>query len=219
MNIDRIGEKLIKQLVAAKKVSDVSDIFAVTKDDLLGLERMAEKSAQNVLDSVNGAKKPTLARLIYALGIRHVGQRTAELLADRFDTLEELRAASLEELSGVHDVGPVAGASIRAWLDDEDNQNVLKKLAQFGVHPVEEERTIARDARFDGKSFVFTGTLEMPRRDAENAVKARGGRIAGSVSKKTDFVIVGEDAGSKADRARELGVTILSEEEFAAMLK
>jgi len=219
MNIDRVGEKLIKQLVAAKKVRDVADLFAITKDDLLALERMAEKSAQNVMVSISGAKKPTLARLIYALGIRHVGQRTAELLAERFDTLAELRAAKLEDLAGVHDVGPVAGASIRAWLDHEHNQKVLQKLADSGVHPVEEKRTIARDEKFDGKSFVFTGTLAMPRRDAESAVKARGGRIAGSVSKKTDYVIVGEDAGSKADRARELGVTILSEAEFQAMLK
>jgi DNA ligase (NAD+) len=219
MNIDRVGEKLIKQLVAAGKVKDAADLFTLTKDDLLSLERMAEKSANNVLESIEKAKHPTLARLIYALGIRHVGERTAELLADRFGTLEALRNAPLEDVAGVHDVGPVAGASIRAWLDEEHNQLVLQKLLAAGVAPKEVEKSGTVDERFAGKSFVFTGTLTMNRREAEEAVKQRGGRVAGSVSKKTDYVVVGEDAGSKAARARELGVTILTEEEFKELLK
>ncbi|HEX8552954.1 MAG TPA: NAD-dependent DNA ligase LigA [Abditibacteriaceae bacterium] len=219
MNIDRVGEKLAYQLVESGKVKDVADLFTLTKADLLELERMAEKSATNVLNSIAGAKTPTLARFLFALGIHNVGERTGELLAERFRTLEALRAASQEEISKVHDVGPVAGASVRSWLDEEHNQNVLKKLAAAGVHPVENARTIEADERFEGKSFVFTGALEMPRREAEEAVKARGGRVAGSVSKKTDYVIVGEDAGSKADRARELKVTILTEAEFRAMLE
>jgi DNA ligase (NAD+) len=219
MNIDRVGEKLAKQLVASGKVKDVADVFSLTKEDLLSLERMADKSAQNVLDSIAGAKHPTLARLIFALGIHNVGERTAELLAERFGTFDAMRAASEEEISKVHEVGPVAGASVRAWLDDAHNQHVLAKLKAAGIVPRETERAGTADARFAGKSFVFTGTLEMPRREAEEAVKARGGRVSGSVSKKTDFVVVGEDAGSKADKARELKVTILSEAEFRAMLE
>jgi DNA ligase (NAD+) len=217
MNIDRVGEKLIKQLVAADMVSDVADLFYITKEQLLSLERMAEKSAQNVLDSIEAAKTPTLARLIYALGIRHVGERTAELIAERFGTLENLENAGEEEIAGIHDVGPVAGASVRVWLDEAHNREVLRKLKAAGVQPREAER-IAHDSALAGKAFVFTGTLSMDRREAEALVKKYGARAAGSVSKKTDYVVAGENAGSKADRARELGVAILSEDEFKAML-
>lgn len=218
MNIDGVGEKLLNQLIAANLINDAADIFTITKEDLLSLERMAEKSAQNVLDSIEKAKKPTLARLIFALGIRHVGERTAELIAERFGTLEAFKAATEEEVAGIHEVGPVAGAMVRSWLDEEHNQNILQKLQDAGVRPVQAENNKVEDERFTGKSFVFTGSLSMPRPDAEAIVKMRGGRAAGSVSKKTNYVVVGEDAGSKADKARELGVTILTEDEFKAML-
>jgi DNA ligase (NAD+) len=191
--------------------------LGITKEQLLGLERMAEKSAQNVMDSIESAKNPTLARLIYALGIRHVGERTAELIADRFGTLENVRNASLEEISGIHDVGPVAGASVRAWLDEERNQLVLKKLQQRGVVPQQLNRRINADSELAGK-FRLHRHADHERREAEELVKSMGARVSGSVSKKTDFVVVGEDAGSKADRARELGVTILSEDEFRALV-
>ncbi|MDQ3814927.1 MAG: helix-hairpin-helix domain-containing protein, partial [Armatimonadota bacterium] len=218
MNIDRVGEKLIKQLVAAKLVRDVADLFYLTKEQLLSLERMADKSAQNVLDSIAKAKEPTLARLIYALGIRHVGERTAELLADHFGRLEALRNAPQEEIARVHEVGPVAGASVRAWLDEEHNQRVLRKLEEAGVKAVEGERRGPADERLVGKSFVFTGALSMDRREAEALVKRLGGRASSSVSKKTDYVVVGDNAGSKADRARELGVTVLNEDEFKELI-
>jgi len=218
MNIDRVGEKLIQQLIGAGLVHDVADLFYLTKEQLLKLERMAEKSAQNVLDSIERAKQPTLARLIFALGLRHVGARTAELLAEHFGTLEALRAAPQEAIAGVHEVGPVAGASVRAWLDEEHNQHVLDKLQAAGVRPEETDRSGRGDERFAGKSFVFTGALSMERREAEALVKRLGARAAGSVSKKTDYVVVGENAGSKADRARELGVTVLSEDEFKELV-
>jgi DNA ligase (NAD+) len=179
---------------------------------------MADKSAQNVMDSIEKAKTPTLARLIYALGIDHVGQRTAELLAERFGTLEALQRAPEEEIASVYEVGKVAGKSVRTWLDHPFNQNVLRKLREAGVHPVVAAYSVTADSQFAGKSFVFTGTLSMSRREAEEMVKRLGGRIAGSVSKKTDYVVVGQDAGSKADRARELGVTIVSENEFKALI-
>jgi len=218
MNVDRVGEKLIKQFVAAGLVKDVADVFNITEENLLALERMAKKSAQNVLDSIESAKKPTLARLIYALGIRHVGEGTAELLANRFGTLEALQAATQEELAAVHDVGPVAAAQVRAWLEEEHNQEVLRKLQAAGVQPAEPLHIVATDSEFAGKSFVFTGAMEMDRREAETLVKQLGARAAGSVSKKTDYVVVGENAGSKADRARELGITILSEDEFKELI-
>jgi DNA ligase (NAD+) len=218
MNIDRIGEKLIKQLVAGNHVRDVADVFALKKETVLSLERMAEKSAQNVMDSIEGAKHPTLARLLFALGIRHIGARTAELVAERFGSLEKLRAASVEEISGIHDVGPVAGASLRDWLDNEHNKNVLEKLARYGVLPQQSAGVVNRDNPLAGKVFVFTGALKMDRHTAEAMVKKFGARAAGSVSKKTDYVVVGENAGSKADRARELNLTILSEDEFVKLI-
>jgi DNA ligase (NAD+) len=218
MNIDRVGEKLIKQLVAGNHVRDVADLFALKKETVLGLERMAEKSAQNVMDSIEGAKHPTLARLLFALGIRHIGTRTAELVAERFGSLEKLREASAEEIAGIHDVGPVAGQSVRDWLDDPHNQNVLDKLARLGVLPKPSAVAVNRDNPLVGKVFVFTGALKMERRAAEAMVKKFGARASGSVSKKTDYVVVGENAGTKADRARELNLTILTEDEFVKMI-
>lgn len=218
MNIDRVGEKLLQTMVRTGLVHDAADLFTLSKEQLLGLDRMAEKSANNVLESVQSAKTPTLARLIYALGIRHVGERTAELLAERFGTLKNLQNATAEELASVHDVGPVAGASVRTWLDEEHNKRVLAKLKAAGVTPQAPKNVIASGGALVGKSFVFTGTLKMNRREAEEQVKALGARVAGSVSKKTDYVVVGEDAGSKADRARELKVTILSEDEFQKLI-
>ena len=217
MNIDRVGEKLIKQFVAHGLVSDLADIFLIDKEKLINLERMAEKSAQNVMNSIEGAKKPPLSRLIFALGIRYVGENTSELIAEKFGSLDNLRAAPLEEISGIHDVGPIAGNSVRAWLDDEENQKILDKMLAAGVEPQKAEVHLA-DERFAGKSFVFTGAMQIDRREAEAMVKRLGARAAGSVSKKTDFVVIGENAGSKADKARELGVTILTEAEFLEML-
>jgi len=219
MNIDRVGEKLIKQLVAGNVVKDPADLFALTKERVLGLERMADKSAQNVMDSINGAKNPTLARLLFALGIRHIGTRTAEIIAERFGSLEKLRAASAEEISKIHDVGPVAGASLRAWLDDEHNQNTLEKLTRYGVLPRATAGVVNADNPLNGKVFVFTGAMKMDRREAEEMVKRLGARASGSVSKKTDYVVIGENAGSKADRARELGITILTEDEFRKLIE
>ena len=219
MNIDRVGEKLIKQLVAGNAVKDPADLFGLTKEKVLSLERMADKSAQNVMDSIEGAKSPTLARLLFALGIRHIGTRTAELIAERFGSLEKLRNASAEDIAKIHDVGGVAGASLRAWLDDEHYQNTLEKLTRYGVLPRATEGVANVDNPLNGKVFVFTGAMKMDRRVAEEMVKRLGARASGSVSKKTDYVVVGENAGSKADRARELGIAILTEDEFAKLVE
>jgi DNA ligase (NAD+) len=219
MNIDRVGERLIAQLLETGTVRDLSDLFALTKDDLLQLERMADKSAQNVLDSIEKAKTPTLARLIYALGIRHVGERTGELIAERFGTLEAWRRASLEEISGIHDVGPVAGSAVREWLDDEFNQQVLDRMLERGLKPQAASVQRIENSALAGKTFVFTGALSIDRRQAEEEVKKLGARASGSVSKKTDYVVAGENAGSKAERARELGVRVLTEDEWRALMK
>ncbi len=218
MNIDRIGEQLSATLVDAGLVKDVGDLFYITKEQLLKLERMAEKSAQNVMGSIEAAKNPTLARFLHALGIRHVGERTAELLAERFGELQALQNAGAEEIASVHTVGPIAGQSVRDWFDEPHNQNVIRKLLEAGVRPQEQKIDIPADSELAGKSFVFTGALTMDRREAESLVKKMGARASGSVSKKTDYVVAGENAGSKAVRAAELGITILTEDEFKAMV-
>ncbi|RYX81221.1 NAD-dependent DNA ligase LigA, partial [bacterium] len=179
--------------------------------------RMGEKSAQNILDSIEAAKHPTLARLLFALGIPNIGEHTGELIAERFGTLKAIQAATLEEISSIHDVGKIAGLALRTWLDEPHNQALLEKLQAAGVEPVQEERKEA-DERFAGKSFVFTGTMSRDRRDLEAMVKDLGARVSGSVSKKTSYVVAGEAAGSKLDKARDNKVTILTEDEFMALI-
>jgi DNA ligase (NAD+) len=217
MNIDRVGIELGKRFIAAGLVKDVADLFFLTKEQLLDLDRMAEKSAQNVLDSIEAAKHPPLAQLLYALGIPNIGQNSGELLAERFGTLEAVKAATAEEIEGIHDLGKTASTSLRAWLDEEPNQQLLEKLLRAGVKPLEIVKKPV-DERFAGKSFVFTGALNMDRREAETLVKDLGARVSGSVSKKTDYVVAGENAGSKLDKARENKVAILTEEEFLALI-
>ena len=218
MNIDRVGIELGKRFIAAGLVKDVADLFFISKEQLLGLERMAEKSAQNVIDSIQAARTPTLAHLLFALGIPNVGEHTAELVAERFGTLETLKSATFEEISSIHDVGKIAGLALRTWFDEPHNQALLQKLHDAGVRPIQVEKKEA-NAQFVGKSFVFTGALTLDRRSAEQMVKDLGARVSGSVSKKTSYVVAGEDAGSKLDKARENKVPILTEEEFLALVK
>ena len=217
MNIDRVGIELGKRFIEAGLVHDVADLFFITKEQLLQLERMADKSAQNVLDSIEKAKTPPLANLLYALGIPNIGANSSELLAERFGTLEGVKAATAEEIEGIHDLGKTASTSLRAWLDEPHNQALLDKLLAAGVKPLEVEKR-APDERFAGKSFVFTGTLNMDRREAEKLVKELGARAGSSVSKKTDYLVAGDNAGSKLDKARENKVPVLTEEEFLALI-
>ena len=217
MNIDRVGIELGKRFIEAGLVHDVADLFLITKEQLLGLERMAEKSAQNVLDSIEKSKTPPLANLLYALGIPNIGSNSSELLAERYGTLEGVKNATPEEIEAIHDLGKTASAALRGWLDEPHNQQLLDKLLSAGVAPLEVEKK-APDARFAGKSFVFTGTLNLDRRDAEKMVKDLGARAGSSVSKKTDFLVAGENAGSKLDKARENKVTVLTEAEFLALI-
>ncbi len=218
MNIDRVGIELGRRFIAAGLVKDVADLFYLTKDDLLKLERTAEKSAQNVIDSIQAARTPKLSQLLYALGIPNIGENSGELLAERFGTLEAVKGATHAEIEGIHDLGKTAATALRAWLDEEPNQKLLQKLLDAGVKPVEVEKKEA-DARFAGKSFVFTGSMNLDRRTAEAMVKDLGARVAGSVSKKTDYVVAGEDAGSKLEKARENKVPVLTEDEFLALIK
>ncbi len=218
MNIDGLGEKIVDQLVDKGMVKDVADLYALKLEELAGLERMAEKSAQNLLDEIEASKKNSLARLIYALGIQFVGERTGQLLAEHFSSLEELAAAKEEELMEVPEVGPKVAASIAEFFSEPANRQLIKKLRKTGVHPTAEKRQVKSD-KFAGKSFVFTGGLaNRSREEAGEIVQQHGGKVSSSVSKKTDYVVVGADPGSKYEKAKELGVTILSEAEFEKLV-
>jgi DNA ligase (NAD+) len=218
MNIDGLGDKIVDQLVDKGLVKDVADLYALKEDAVVGLERMAEKSAQNLLEEIEASKKNSLARLIYALGIQFVGERTAQLLAEHFSSLEELAAAKEEQLEEVPEVGPKVAASIAEFFSEPANLKLIKKLHKAGVHPTAEKRKVKSD-KFVGKSFVFTGGLaNRSREEAGEIVQQHGGKVSGSVSKKTDYVVVGTDPGSKYDKAKELGLTILTEAEFEKLL-
>ena len=218
MNIDGLGDKIVDQLVDKGLVKDVADLYSLELEGIAGLERMAEKSAQNLLDEIEASKKNSLARLIYALGIQFVGERTGQLLAEHFSSLEELAAAKEEQLIEVPEVGPKVAASIAEFFSEPANLKLIKKLNKAGVHPTAEKRKVKSD-KFAGKSFVFTGGLaNRSREEASEIVQQHGGKVSGSVSKKTDYVVVGTDPGSKYDKAKELGVTILTESEFEKLL-
>jgi DNA ligase (NAD+) len=218
MNIDGLGEKIVDQLVEKNMVKDLADLYSLKLDEVAELERMAEKSAQNLLDEIEASKKSSLSRLIYALGILFVGERTGQLLAEHFSSLDDLAAASQEQLEEVPEIGPKVANSIVQFFSEPANRQLVKRLEKAGVRPTAEKREVKSD-KLRGKSFVFTGGLEnRSREDAGELVKQHGGKIAGSVSKKTDYVVVGSDPGSKYDKAKELGVPILSEVEFEKLI-
>jgi DNA ligase (NAD+) len=218
MNIDGLGEKIVDQLVDKGLVKDVADLYSLKLDEVAALERMAEKSAQNLLQEIEASKKNSLARLIFALGIRFVGERTGQLLAEHFSSLEEFAAANEEQLVEVSEVGPKVAASIAEFFSEPANRQLIKKLHKAGVRPTAEKREV-KSQKFAGKSFVFTGGLtNRSREEAGELVKQHGGEVSGSVSKKTDYVVVGTDPGSKYEKAKELGVPTLSESEFEKLL-
>src|SRR5213082_895959 len=218
MDIDGLGEKIVDQLVDKGMVKDVADLYALKEEEVAELGRMAEKSAQNLLEEIEASRKNSLARLIFALGIQFVGERTGQLLAEHFSSLEELAAAKEEELEQVPEVGPKVAASIVEFFSEPANRQLIKKLEKAGVRPTA-EKTKVKSNKLGGKSFVFTGGLaNRSREEAGEIVKQHGGKIVGSVSKKTDYVVVGTDPGSKYDKAKELGVPILDESGFEKLV-
>ena len=219
MNIDGLGDKIVDQLVDKGLVKDIADLYSLKLDEIANLDRMAEKSAQNLLDEIDASKKNPLARLIYALGIQFVGERTGQLLAEHFSSIEDLAAAKAEELENVPEVGPKVSTSITDFFSESANRAILKKLYKAGVHPTAQKREL-KSQKLAGKSFVFTGGLaNRSREEAGELVQQHGGKVSSSVSKKTDYVVVGIDPGSKADKAKELGVATLTESEFEKLLK
>ena len=218
MDIEHVGPALVDQLIDKKLISDPADLYYLKIEDVTALERMAEKSAANVIQAIESSKARPLANLIYALGIRHVGERTAAALADHFGSIEAIGAAGEEELAQVPDVGPVVAASVARFFRQDETTEVLLKLKKAGIDPKVEARK--KSEAFSGKTVVFTGALQtMTREEAEGLVYRLGGSPSSSVSKKTDLVVAGEKAGSKLEKARSLGVTVISEEEFARMVE
>ncbi|MGB6483633.1 MAG: NAD-dependent DNA ligase LigA [Candidatus Acidiferrales bacterium] len=218
MNIDGLGEKIVDQLVEKGIVKDFADLYALKLDDLAALDRMAEKSAQNLLDEIAASKKNELSRLIYGLGIGFVGERTAQLLAEHFGSLEKIADANADELMEVNEIGPKVAASVADFFSEKANRKLIERLREKNVRMTAERRALT-DNRLAGKSFVFTGTLERhSREEAGQLVASHGGKVISSVSKKTDYVVAGAEPGSKLAKAQSLGVTILDEAAFEKLL-
>jgi DNA ligase (NAD+) len=219
LDVEGLGEKLVDQLVELGHVKRLSDVFALDIDTLMGMERMGEKSAANLIEGLDRAKRTTLARLLIALGIRHVGTGVAELLASRFGDLDPLLAASREDLEAIDGIGPTIAESVATFCADERNAAEIRRLRELGVNWIAAEPSAAGGDALAGKTFVVTGSLAtMTREEAKRRIREQGGKVTGSVSKKTDFLVVGADPGSKAQKAEELGIETLDEVAFERIL-
>ncbi len=217
MDIEGLGEKVSAQLFDAKLIVDPADLYFLSKEQLVTLDRQAEKSAQNLIEAIHKSKNPPLDKFIYALGIRHVGERTAKLLAARFGNMEKIVTAKQEDLTAINEIGPEIAASIVEFFHEQKNIDVMNKFRKAGVKPQKKE--IAAGDALQGKSFVLTGTLEsMARNDAKLIIENLGGSVHSSVTKKTTYVVAGSEPGSKLDKARSSGIKIINEEEFLKLI-
>ena len=219
MDIDGLGEKLVDQLVDKGLVKDLADLYFLKKEDLVKLERMGEKSAENLLRAIEESKNRSLDRVLYGLGIRYVGEHMARVLIDHFGSIEALKNATYEDLIQIPEVGPVVAQSVVTFFRQPENLKLLERLKQAGVRLEQAPEERKKSDLLAGKTFVFTGALKsFTREEAQRLVEELGGRAASSVSRKTDYVVVGENPGSKAQRARELGIPMITEEEFKRMI-
>ncbi len=220
MRIEGLGEQLVEQLVEKKMIGDVGDLYRLQLEEVAALERMAEKSAANLMAQIEASKSRDLPQLVYGLGIRHVGERTAGILARHFRSLERLSKATTEELDDIHEIGMTVAQSVRDWFDDAGNVYLCERLRAAGVRTeIEGSAGGTHDETFAGKQFVLTGKLASLTRDEARAmIEARGGRVTSTVSKKTDYVVAGEDAGSKLDKAQELGLRVIDESGLKEMI-
>ena len=219
MNIDGLGENIIDQLMDRKLISNIADIYNLTFDDIKTLKKNGTKFATNLVNAIENSKQNDLYRLITALGIMHIGGKASKVLAKKFKNIDNLANASLEELSEIDDIGPIMAQSIVEFFEGEQTKDLIKRLKEAGVN-TESKEIESEDNRFEGNTFVLTGSLQKFTRDeASNIIEKFGGKVSGSVSKKTSYLIAGEDAGSKLEKARNLGTTILSEDEFLEMIK
>ena len=218
MNIEGLSDKTIQAFYDKLGVRELGDLYKLTKPQLLSLDKFKDKKADNILSSLEKSKNVDLAKFVFSLGIEEVGQKTAKDLAKHFKTLQNLQKATEEELLQVEDIGPVIAKNIFLFFEDKNNLKEIADLLAQGVL-VQEQKNQTASQIFAGKTFVLTGTLSQPRKEFEKLIESHGGKCAGSVSKKTDFVLAGQEAGSKLDKAKELGVKVLDEQEFLKMLQ
>ena len=219
MNIDGLGENIIGQLLDKKLIQNIADIYTLTFEQVASLKKNGKKFAQNLIDSIETSKQNDLYRLITALGIRHVGTKASKILARKYKNIDNILNAKIEDLSNINDIGPVMASSIVEFFEQEQTKDLIEKLKQAGVNMVaqDEEET---DSRFEGKTFVLTGSLEKyTRGEASDIIEKFGGKVSGSVSKKTDYLLAGEETGSKLTKAQNLGIAIISEEQFIEMIR
>ena len=218
MNIDGLGESIIQQLLDRKLISNIADIYTLKFEDIASLKKNGKKFAQNLVDSIEASKQNDLYRLITALGIRHVGTKASKILARKYKNIDNLLEAKFEDLSTIDDIGPVMANSIIKFFGQEQTKDLIAKLKEAGVNTTSLEEGVI-DNRFEGKTFVLTGSLEkFTRGEASDIIEKFGGKVSGSVSKKTDYVLAGEEAGSKLTKAQSLGITIITEEQFEEMV-
>lgn len=219
MDVEGLGPKVVEQLIREGKIHKVSDLYRLKREDLIDLERMGEKSVENLLSSIEKSKHNTLAQLIHALGIPLIGVRSAKLLADEVQDLDQLQKMTPEELSAIPEIGEKMAESIKAFFSIQRNQDIIKALKDAGVNMASKKEKPISEGLKD-KTFVLTGTLQgFTREEAKKAIEQRGGKVSSSVSKKTGFVVAGENPGSKYDKAIELGITVLTEDQFKKMLE
>ena len=218
MDIDGLGDKLVVQLLDSALINDPADIYLLSKEKLLTLDRMAEKSASNLLAAVHRSRNRSLDKFILALGIRHVGEHTAKVLAERFHKFSTLMEAGEEELLAVRDIGPEVAGSIIKFFHEPANIKVIEKLNQAGVRPP--ESPAPQESSLAGKSFVFTGSLSrMSRNEAKMLVESGGGLVTASITQTTDYLVLGESPGSKLDKAKSAAVAVIDEDKFYQMIR
>ena len=217
MNIEGLGEAVVTQLMDRGLVKSIADLYSLTEEQLLSLERIGKKTADTLLAEIAKSKKSPLHRVLFGLGISMVGERTAQLLAEEFGSMDDLMAASADELERVNEVGPRVSQAIREFFDEEKNRELIEKLRAAALTFTAEKRK--KSSQLEGLTFVLTGTLPtLTREDAKAKIEAAGGRVSGSVSKKTHYIVAGEEAGSKLDKARELGVKVIDEAALVELL-
>jgi DNA ligase (NAD+) len=218
MDIEGLGESVVDQLVSAGLIKTYADLYELNKDQIIQLERMASKSAQNLINAIEESKEQPFERVIYALGIRFVGKTVAKDLAKAFKTMNGLRSQTKEDLEAVDSIGPRIAESVVSFFQNEKNQQIVNKLEEHGLQFEKEEEELASSV-FEGKKFVLTGSLPTyTRKEATDLIEKHGGKTASSVSGNTDYVLAGESAGSKLDKANKLGVPVLDESQFREMI-
>jgi DNA ligase (NAD+) len=220
MDIDHMGPAVIDQLVASGRVKNFSDLYTLKQEEVAGLDRLAEKSAKNLIDAIDKSKSAGLARLLFGLGVRHVGQRAASTLAKNFQSIMALKETSFEDMESVMEIGPVIAESLKSFLDQGANMQDIENLSNSGVVLEDQETGQKEGGELIGKQFVLTGTLsEFSRDEAKEKIELLGGRVTSAVSTKTDYIVAGKDAGSKLAKAKKLKINVLDEKEFQKLIE